>query len=78
MEKSRCSLSPFPDRRVPFLGQPAALPVLPGFVPDGPVRGSAGVLVPRGETSEPRRARGAGPVRAAAVVEVVRPERPVV
>lgn len=66
-----------PDRRVPFLGQPAALPLLPGVVPDSPVRGSAGVPVPRGEASEPRRARGLGPARAAAAAEVVRPERSV-
>lgn len=71
------SLPLLPDRRVPFLGQPAALPVLPGFVPDSPVRGGAGVPIPRGETPEPRRARGLGPARAAAAAEVVRPERPV-
>lgn len=77
MGKYRCSLYLFPDRRVPFHGQPAALPVLPGFVPDSPVWGSAGVLIPRGETSEPRSACSVGPVRAAAVVEVIRPKRSV-
>lgn len=71
------SLHLLSDRRVPFLGQPAALPVLPGFVPDSPVRGSAGVSIPRGETSEPRRTRGLGPARAAATAEVVRPKRSV-
>lgn len=64
-----------PDRGVPFPGQPAALPVLPGVVPDGPVRGGAGLLVPRGAAAEPRRPRGAGPVRAAAAAQVVGPKR---
>lgn len=64
-----------PDRRVPLLGQPAALPVFPGFVPDGSVRGGAGLLVSRGATSESCRPRGLGPVRAAAAVEVIWPKR---
>lgn len=63
-------------RRVPFLGQPAALPVFPGAVPDRSVRGGGGLLVPGGATAQPRRARGAGAVRAAAAAQVVRPERP--
>lgn len=64
-----------PNRRVPFLGQPAALPVLPGVVPDRAVRGSGGLPVPSGATAQPRRARGAGVVRAAAAAQVVGPER---
>lgn len=64
-----------PNRRVPFLGQPAALPVFPGVVPDRSVRGGGGLLVPSGATAQPRRARGAGAVRAAAAAQVVRPER---
>lgn len=64
-----------PDRRVPFLGQAAALPVFPGFIPDGSVRGGAGLLVSRGAASESRCPCGAGPVRVAAAVEVVWPKR---
>lgn len=64
-----------PHRRVPFLSQPAALPVLPGAVPDRPVRGGGGLPVPSGATAQPRRARGAGAVRAAAAAQVVGPER---
>ena len=57
-----CSVSS--NRRVSLLGEPAALPVFPGAVPDGPVRGGRGVPVPCGAPAEPRRPRGAGPVRA--------------
>lgn len=64
-----------PNRRVPFLGQSAALPVFRGAVPDRSVRGSGGLLVPGGAAAQPRRACGAGAVRAAAAAQVIRPER---
>lgn len=66
----------FPNRGVPLLGQPAALPVLPGAVPDGPVRGGRGIPVPRGAAAEPQRARSPGALRAAAAAQVLWPECP--